>query len=308
MSKRRQSRHLDVTGQVDVTDASAVCVAVENLLGRRYPTFNREALRGLFRDFDRLYLGEYPGFLGCETGYHDRQHVLDVTLAVARLIDGHDACEPPERMLGAALALVGVAVALFHDAGYIRRRGDRRHRHGAEYTKTHVSRSARFLAEHLPKVGLQLEAGLASTLVHYTGYEFQPGNLKLEDPRHRMLGCLIGTADVIAQMADRAYLEKCRDELYPEFELGGVARQVDEQGRQRVVYASAEDLLRKTPMFMRTTVSERLDGLFAGVYRYAAVHFGGRNWYMEAVEANCTALEAVLASEDRERLANGRLP
>ena len=45
----------------------------------------------------------------------------------------------------------------------------------------------------------------------------------MKDPRDIKLGHLLGTADMIAQMADRCYLEKCRDRLYPEFVLGGVA-------------------------------------------------------------------------------------
>ena len=36
-----------------------------------------------------------------------------------------------------------------------------------------------------------------------------------------MVGHLLGTADMIAQIADRCYLEKCRDRLYAEFVLGG---------------------------------------------------------------------------------------
>ncbi|MFL6110000.1 MAG: hypothetical protein ACJ786_01395, partial [Catenulispora sp.] len=40
---------------------------------------------------------------------------------------------------------VGILSALFHDFGYLRRRHDRVHRYGAEYTLTHVSRGAEFL-------------------------------------------------------------------------------------------------------------------------------------------------------------------
>jgi hypothetical protein len=39
----------------------------------------------------------------------------------------------------------------------------------------------------------------------------------------RRLGNMLGTADIIAQMADRCYLEKCRDRLFPEFVAGGLA-------------------------------------------------------------------------------------
>lgn len=289
-------RELDVTGEVDVTSADAVCAAVLDILRGRYGRGLDEVLvRRLFTDFERLYRGEYPGFFPVETPYHDLRHVLDVTLAAARLIDGYDASQPPQRRLGPALATLGVALALFHDAGYIRRRGDRRHRHGAEYTRVHVSRSARFLAEYLPTIGLGDEAGLAAKLVHYTGYEFDPRRIALAEPRLHVLGALVGSADVMAQMADDAYLEKCRDHLFAEFELGGVARQVDENGREQVRYASPQDLLRQTPEFIRRTLEERLDGLFGGLHRCFCAHFGGGNPYLDAVQRNRRRLERLLA-------------
>ena len=40
---------------------------------------------------------------------------------------------------------------------------------------------------------------------------------------YRLLGNMLGSADIIAQMSDRCYLEKCRDRLFPEFVWGGLA-------------------------------------------------------------------------------------
>ena len=298
---------MDVTNQVDVTRPEAVCRAVRAIVAKRYPGRPLAVIDRLFEDFRRLYSGEYPGFYACDTNYHDMQHVLDVTLAAARLLDGYDADHTGDQRLGLDLTVVGIAVALYHDSGYIRRKGDTRHQHGAEYTKVHVSRSARFLREYLPDIGWQWAAPLAAKLVHFTGYEYAPEQISLEEPRHRTLGALIGTADVIAQMADRAYLKKCRDSLFPEFVLGGVARQLSEDGRERVIYASPEDLLVKTPDFIQRTIEERLDAQFGGVYRYAAVHFAGRNLYMDALHNNLAYLKALLEQEDIARLSSDQL-
>ncbi len=284
--------HRDVTNTVDVTDPAAVCVAVSAILGRHVEVAKLSALPRLFTDFDRLYRGNFPGFFGCDTQYHDIQHVLDVTLAAARLIDGYGIAHAP---LDAELAVTGIAVALFHDAGYIRRKGDSRHQHGAEYTRVHVSRSSRFLAEYLPTIGLAQAAPLASTLVHFTGYEVDPADIPVDGARERDLGALIGSADVLAQMADIAYLEKCRDRLFREFELGGIAREIDASGREQVRYASALDLLRQTPAFIRNTVDARLEGVFGGIYRCVERHFGGRNLYLEALQRNLDHLEQLLA-------------
>jgi hypothetical protein len=292
----------DVTGKIDISDPGSVCAAVLSILRQRYADVDFAPVEGLFTDFANLYRGEFSGFYACDTQYHDMQHVLDVTLATARLIDGYDVSQSGAARLGGKLAMIGVAVALFHDVGYIRRKGDTRHQYGAEYTKIHVSRSSRFLAEYLPTTALAWAAPLAAKLVHYTGYEIDPVTIDLTDSKQRQLGALIGSADVMAQMADRAYLEKCRDRLFNEFELGGLTRERDASGVERIRYASPADLLRQTPEFIRRTLHDRLDRMFGNVHRYFGAHFGGPNLYLEAVERNRMLLEKLLAQSDEALL------
>ena len=302
------SLHLDVSGLVDVTDPTAVCREVQKIYQQRYPAADLSVLPILFADFARLYRGEYPGFLACETPYHDIQHVLDVTLATARLIDGYDlAADGAVLHIGADLAQLGIALALFHDAGYIRRKGDVKHQHGAEYTRTHVSRSARFLQDYLPTIGRADWAPVAAKLVHFTGYEIPPEAIAVKNPQHRLLGAMIGTADVIAQMADRAYLRKCRDYLYQEFEIGGMTRLQDRWGAETVIYASAEHLLEKTPGFIRHAIDDRLGKQFGGLYHCVANHFGGANLYLDAVTRNRQHLEQLLAKKDSQLLKRDSL-
>lgn len=296
--KKAKLATLDVTGTIDVSDPQAVCDAVVIILEQRYPGHDFSIIRRVYIDFASLYRGELEGFLACDTHYHDLQHVLDVSLAMARLLDGYDTNHQGVDQLGADLAIVGIIVALFHDSGYIRRVDEKDIKHGAEHTQTHVSRSARFMAEYLPSVGCGDIVELTGKLVHFTGYEFAPDQIVLDDPRLRVLGGLVGTADVIAQMADPDYLAKCRDRLFFEFEVGGVARQTLADGTEQVLYESADDLLKKTPRFIKGTITNRLDGHFVGLYREIEVHFGGRNLYMEALEQNCSHLEALIAKDD----------
>ncbi|MEE8057273.1 MAG: hypothetical protein V3T17_05490 [Pseudomonadales bacterium] len=191
----------DVSGTVDVTDPQSVCAAVLAIFKRRYPGQDFRIIQHVYEDFAALYRGELTGFLACDTSYHNIQHVLDVSLAMARLLDGYDASHQGDDVLGAELAIIGMIVALFHDSGYIRRANETNIKHGAEYTKIHVSRSARFMAEYLPLIGREDIIGLTAKLVHFTGYEFTPDQIDLDDPKLRTVGCLVGTADVIAQMA-----------------------------------------------------------------------------------------------------------
>ncbi len=100
---------------------------------------------------------------------------------------------------------------------------DREQANGAEFTRNHVSRGAEFLRHYLPQIGLGEWIEVASQIIHFTGYERPFAEIITHDARDVRLGHLLGTADMIAQLADRCYLEKCRDRLYPEFVLGGVA-------------------------------------------------------------------------------------
>ena len=289
----------DVTDSVRVSQASAVRQEVQALFEQVYPGFAFDQLWLAFYDFDRLYQGRYPGYVGCDTTYHDRQHSLDMSLAMARLIVGYEHSAEPAMRLGAERARMGLITSLFHDAGYIRHiERDRHVRNGAEFTLNHVSRSAGFLRGYLPHIGLGDDAAIASQIVHFTGYEIDLDLIELDDPRDSFCGHLLGTADLIAQMADRCYLEKCRDRLYAEFVLGGIAIDNSDPGNVRVAYSSEIDLLQKTPVFVTHSAFERLDKVFGKAYRYVESLFDGRNPYLESIRQNLDHLDRVIASGD----------
>lgn len=289
----------DVTDTVQVSSPQAVRVAIEALLRATWPGIDLAPIEDAFDHFDRLFAGEVPGFHGVDTVYHDRQHSLDITLALARLIVGYERQQTaPEARLGAERGVVGVLTGLFHDVGYLRRVEDDGTLNGAEFTRTHVSRGARFLTEYLPTVGLGAWVPIATEIVHFTGYEVPFSQIKVTDARDIKLGHLLGTADMMAQMADRCYLEKCRDRLYAEFVLGGVALPMAANGGRHVKYASGLDLLRQTPEFIAETRNKRLAGEFKSAYRYLEVLFDGRNPYIEAIERNLDYLRQILRSEN----------
>jgi len=285
---------MDVSNTVDVTNPAAVGEAVRTVLESRYPDFDFGSLDILIGDFEKLYTGNFPGFRACDLKYHDMQHVLDVTIAMSRLIEGYEMGHAREEQLGPDMALKGIACALFHDSGYIMRNRDTRHSNGGAYTRTHVSRGARFMSEYFPTVGLAHYVPACERLIHFTGYELNPDDIACESDRERVLGTLLGTADLIAQMADADYLRKCRDYLYAEFEAGGMAGEGGTFSSTGVVYQSPQHLLESTPNFIHDAITVRLDGYFKGVYHYASDFFGGPNLYMDAIERNSAQLEKLL--------------
>jgi len=141
----------------------------------------------------------------------------------------------------------------------------------------HVARGATFLRRYVHRLGLGREmAELAAILVHFTGYERPAETIRLSGERERRLGQMLGTADIIAQMSDRCYLEKCRDRLYPEFVLGRLAGEARGIAHSIPVYASGEELVNKTPGFY-AGAKKRLSLQLARSYDYATRYFNGSN-------------------------------
>src|SRR6202166_3752920 len=118
----------DVTNSVQVSSTAVVTDAVRELFMGDFPgdPFDRVAVS--FEQFDKLFTGRMPGYHGVDTVYHDRQHSLDMTLAMARLLVGYERSVEPRMRFGAERAVMALVTSLFHDAGYIREFGDRQHR------------------------------------------------------------------------------------------------------------------------------------------------------------------------------------
>ncbi len=288
----------DVTNRVNVEDPLRVRDAVLALFAARYPGSDFTPLAFAFDDFKALFEGNYPGYLACDTLYHDIRHTLDMSLAMARLIEGYDrSCAEAER-LGARRAMLGVLIALLHDCGYLKRSSESRVENGAVFTKVHVSRSADFISSYLPVLGFSAEAPTAARLVHFTGYEMEIDDIRVDDPKDRLIGCMVGTADLIGQMSDRLYLEKCREFLYKEFVLGSIARDTLADGREIVRYASPDDLIIKTPGFYEYVARARIDVKFGGVDRFVSAHFDGANPYQSEIDRNMDFLRRAIKVED----------
>jgi hypothetical protein len=115
-----------------------------------------------------------------------------------------------------------------------------------------------------------------------------------------LLGKMLGTADLLGQMADRIYLEKLLF-LYHEFKEAGM-----------VEYNSELDLLKKTIDFY-TMTKRRLAAELGGINEYIHYHFKvcwnvDRDLYMEAIEKNIHYLKILLDQHDedyREHLSRG---
>lgn len=289
--------NLDVTDSVCVSDPDAVKREVLAIVTGTFPGLNTTSLEAAFTLFAQVYQGRLPGYQACDTLYHDLQHSLDITLTTARLLKGY---QNVHGGLGAQEMLLGITTALYHDVGYIRRSDDHITKNGAEYTGTHVSRGAEFMQSHLPLIGLANIVNRAKVIIHLTGYEKPPSDIITPNPIDRLVGDIVATADLITQMADRCYLEKCRDRLFPEFVLATANHNAEISSLP--IYSSPEALLYNTPSFYRLYVRKRLENDFKNVFKYAGAFFNGPNHYIEKLESNIRYLEKLIDKNDLSEL------
>lgn len=280
MAGKRQKTLSDL---IDTSDPKSVFEEVKNILDMMFRESSYQVIEQAFADTMRLFNGEYPGYKRCTTPYHDLKHATDTMLAMARLIHGailagHSVTEPQ--------VTLGLMCALMHDTGYIQKEEDTVGT-GAKYTGSDTIRSIEFMKAYLADNGLIREqfAPYADVLI-CANLDTKVAELSFPSPTVELLCKLMGTADLMGQMADRIYLEKLL-RLYEEFQEAEVAG-----------YADELDFFKKTKDFYEM-VKERLRGEFDGVCDLVQHHFRerwgiDRNLYIEAIESNIGYLAYIL--------------
>lgn len=297
---------LDATNTVSIGDPEAVANAADSLLEKSFGagSFDRELLHATFSLADRLFAGEHPGYLACDMPYHDLRHSLDTALVMARLIDGYQRGHSGSpNALTPEHGLLGVLLALLHDTGYIRKTTEAA-LCGPQLTAEHESRGVEFAETYLQTTSLAKYAGLSSLIIA-TRLGANLGHVFAghEDPAIR-LGQMLGTADLLSQLSDAWYLERCYYHLYPELVLGGGDRVRTPDNQTLVLFRDGFDLLHKTPAFYENVVRKRLTHDFEQVTRHLDVHFSGADPYVDAVDGNMKRA-ARICSEGGSKLLRG---
>lgn len=271
---------------VNTDSPEAVFEEVKYNFIQSYPITEFEPVRKAFADFNLLFEGKYPGYKACNTKYHDKIHTTDALLAISRLIDGYNLSVKKMPVQKAKVALIAT---IFHDTGYIQKKTDKEGT-GAKYTLKHVDRSIEFIERYFKEHKFsKYDFISAMNMVHCTGLNLNLKEVKFQDKYEEILGYMLGSSDVLGQMASRTYLERLLY-LYKEFKEGHVKG-----------YASEVDLLKKTLLFYES-IKTRLRKVLKSVNKYAIPHFEARykvkkDLYAEAIARQIFYLKEILAYE-----------
>ncbi len=282
------SKDIHLYDLLEMESHDAVLDEVLVILGLLSPDFEIEPVVSAFHMVHRVYAGDHPLYRACNTHYHDLRHTMDAFLATARLIHGATLIGED---LGERRILTALVSALFHDTGYIQEKEDREGT-GAKYTANHVLRSMEFLGRHGREHGLsEGEIAEGRTMILCTDIKMEITASLFLSSSVELLGRLLNAADLLAQMADRIYLEKLLF-LYHEYKEGHTGN-----------YEGEVDLLRKTIGFYEY-IEQRLSPIMDRVNAFMISHLNARwgvttNLYTEANELPRSKLRGIENSEAR---------
>jgi hypothetical protein len=268
---------------VDTRDAAQVENAVAALYRQMFPGADTSIVPRVFACVTKCFRGHCRDYQAIDARYHDLEHTLQGTLCMIRLLAGRHRARA-EPVLDTHAFELGLLAILLHDTGYAKKSDDTEGT-GAKYTFTHVARSAEFAGELLGGYGFPIDDILAvQHMIRCTGVNFDLAAIPFRHPVERMLGCALGTADFLGQMAAADYVDKLPF-LFEEFQEATAF--VGSPVPPGANFRTFDELVRKTPTFWNRYVRNKIEIEFAGLYHFLEDPYpGGPNEYVDRIEAN----------------------
>ncbi len=257
---------------VSTKDPAAVAKEVQAIYLAMFPKGDRSFVPRAFGWIGRCFTGRHADYQAVDAHYHDFEHTLQGTLCMMDLLRGrhHTGVKP---LLTQRMFELGLLAILMHDTGYLKRRDDTEGT-GAKYTATHVERSAEFAAQLLKKKGYNArDIRAVQNMIRCTGVDISASSIPFQSELERIVGFALGTGDLLGQMAAQDYVEKL-PVLYNEF--AEAAHYTTDKSLFIALFTSAEDLMKKTPIFWEKYVLTKLDRDFGGQHHYLDAPFPRR--------------------------------
>ena len=287
--KKMKNENIRLSSLVEMEKPESVLSEIKIIIATIIPEFDFSPLDRIYYDIVKLFSGDYPGYRKCNTEYHDLTHTTDTLLAITRLIHGYSINNEP---LCEKDVFLGLVSALMHDTGYIQTH-DEKLGTGAKYTLEHVNRSMLFMEKYFVKNCYSIEDfKFCKNCLYCTDMHMRVADIKFSSCEEELFCKMLGTADLLGQMADRIYLEKLLF-LYYEFREGHV-----------LGYESELDLLKKTLEYY-TSTKKKFESELGNINKYMIYHFKERfnidkDLYIESIEKNIEYLKYILENHEKD--------
>lgn len=271
----------------NIHDTGEVQSRVNEIVHEFAPDHDLKRVNSAFMLLDQAFAGNLPGYERLKTPYHNRMHTNEVVLCSARMLHGLHLSGKGLDDEHIDAALLG---ALMHDVGYLMRHEEASGT-GAQFTDTHVMRSVDFAREQLSDLPANVMAALIK-VIQLTDHRKPANSVSFDNVQQRRAAYATASADLIGQMANRAYLERL-SLLYLEFAEANFTG-----------FNDFHELLEKTTGFYQLT-NARLAHELGGLSPVLARHFSAqegmeRNFYLESIDSNLLYLQHIVR-EDRSR-------
>jgi hypothetical protein len=282
--KSMEKKNVKLYDLLDVSAPQEVYNEIKHIISLMTDDFAHDGFDVLFSDIVSVFTGEYPGYQASKTKYHDLEHTNSVVLATVRLMHG---CYLDGEPLTPDGIFLGLSASLFHDIGLIQTSEDTSGT-GAKYTVGHEQRSIDFMSKYLSSKNFSLQD--IEDCMHFiqsTILSLPVKEIPFRSPKTELLGKIVGSADLLAQIADRNYLEKLFM-LFKEFEEASIPG-----------FSSELELLQKTEDFYTFVAKKRLDEECGGIAAAMINHFQNRwninqDLYEESIAKNIEYLKSVV--------------
>jgi len=267
----------------DIHSTSETFAEIKKIVSLVDPSFDSSLIENTFNDIILLFKGKFPGYRSSNTKYHNLEHTCAVTLATARLIHG---LHVQGQSFSARVIQIGIIGALFHDTGLIQTEEEIEGT-GAQYTIDHEDRSKALMEKYLSDKSFPAEDILdCSHIIMCTKLALSLDDIPFNSDEIKTMGKILGSADLVAQMADRNYLEKL-PLLFLEFKEAGV------EGFETPV-----EIFQNTEDFYHSVAITRLTQELSGVSYAALFHFRSRweidrDLYAESMKNNIRYMKKV---------------
>ena len=254
------------------------------------PTADHQLIREIYNDLTAFFSGSHSFFQKNSLQYHDLRHSQMVVLATIRLLHGLH-CN--HIRISVDMLTKSLLSAYFHDTGMLLPEGETANS-GTEYIADHEERSILFLERYIAHKNLDSDIVKdCATIIRYTNLSLDPATFDLHSHEVQLAGQVVGSADILAQMADRYYLESL-PVLYKELKADSACR-----------YSSALNLMEHTANFYHDVILKRLTHTFSNTAQSMRLHFReryniDRNLYAENIHKNIDYLEQVITKCNTE--------
>jgi hypothetical protein len=248
------------------------------------PSFDLIKIRDLHTEVCSFYSGNHPDYKKNTMPYHNIRHTLMVVLASVRLLHGLH-CNKVK--FSEETLIKGILAAYFHDSGMLLLENDPAS-NGTEYIADHEVRSISFLNRYLASRNYPPEIAIdCAVIIQYTELGSNPSTFVSHSDEVKLAGQVVGSADILAQMADRYYLE-CLPLLFHE-QIAGKVNQHD----------TPLELMEHTAYFYHNVVLKRLITTFSDTMLAMQTHFRerhaiNRDLYLENIDKNIRYLKDIL--------------